>query len=123
MAQMGLNFDTEVTGKPVETDVYAVKKTNPRCWAMETKPTFRLLKDKKGDQVRVFIYEYSKKGVIINFQYCGQVPLSPKPAEFFQRLLDRGVKIMAFTAASLTATYSHECLGNIIETAGVKVTP
>jgi len=39
--------------------------------------------------------------------------------EKFQRF---GVKIYAYTAARVTVTYAHECLGNILETAGVSRT-
>lgn len=49
--QMGLNFDTEVKGNPLGEDLYAVAKTNPKCWAMDSKAFLRCLKDKKGDQV------------------------------------------------------------------------
>jgi len=39
----------------------------------------------------------------------------------FEKFIERGVKVCAFTGANLVATYPHECLGNILETAGVKV--
>jgi hypothetical protein len=39
----------------------------------------------------------------------------------FQKFLQQGVRIYAFTAAKLTQTYTHECISNILNAAGVKV--
>jgi hypothetical protein len=37
----------------------------------------------------------------------------------FQKFKENGMKIHAFTAAKLTMTYSHECISNILNAAGV----
>jgi hypothetical protein len=44
--------------------------------------------------------------------------VSPK---IFEKFLRQNVKIHAFTAAKLTMTYTHECISNILNAAGVKV--
>jgi hypothetical protein len=44
--------------------------------------------------------------------------ISPK---FFEKFISDGVRVYAFTAAKLTMTYTHECLSNILNAAGVKV--
>jgi len=39
----------------------------------------------------------------------------------FEKFVEQGVRIYAFTAAKLTMTYTHECVSNILNAAGVKV--
>ena len=96
ISQMGLNFDTAV-GKSIGDNLHVVVYSDPKCWAIDTKPVLKSLKENKGD------------GIII----------SAKVSEMFKKFIDRGVKIYAFTAASLIVTYPHECLGNILESAGI----
>ena len=43
------------------------------------------------------------------------------PNGMFEKLKKQGVKIYAFTASKLTITYAHECISNILNAAGVKV--
>jgi hypothetical protein len=88
--QMALEFDTEVD-RCIGDNLYTVTKTNPKCWAIDTKPVLKLL---KGEGLKI----------------------SPK---FFETFLEKGVKIYAATDAHITLTYSHECLGNILQSAGV----
>jgi hypothetical protein len=38
----------------------------------------------------------------------------------FDKMMDQGLKIFAFTASKLTMTYPHECISNILSAAGVK---
>lgn len=38
----------------------------------------------------------------------------------FDKMMEQGVKIFAFTASKLTMTYPHECISNILSAAGVK---
>jgi len=92
-SQMGLNFDTEVS-KKIEEHMYEVTKTTPRVWAADSKSILRAFKDKA---------------------------FPSKPSEFFEKCIQRGLKVQAYTNANLIVTYPHECLGNILETAGVKV--
>ncbi len=41
-------------------------------------------------------------------------------SNMFDKMMEQGVKIFAFTASKLTMTYSHECISNILSAAGVK---
>ena len=93
IAQMGLNFDTEV-GKKVSEDIHTVVSTEAKSWVMNTKNLIKNIKDKKGNW-RIY----------------------PK---MFEKFKEQGVKIHAFTAAKLTMTYTHECISNILNAAGVK---
>ena len=63
---------------------------------MNTKNVLKTIKDKKS----------------------GNWKISPKMFEKFQ---EQGVRLYAFTAAKLTMTYTHECVSNILNAAGVKV--
>jgi hypothetical protein len=91
--QMGLNFDTEV-GKKVDTNIYHVTRTNARVWIMNTKNVLKSLHKNKDYKV------------------------SPK---MFEKFVQQGVKLYAFTASKLTIAYTHECISNILNAAGVKV--
>lgn len=91
VSQMGLNFDTEVT-KELKEGFWNVSYTKPKAWALNCKLVTKTLREKKGEGIKV--------------------PL--KLEEMFSKL-----KICAFTKARVVATYTHECLGNILESAGV----
>jgi ABC-type sugar transport system ATPase subunit len=93
VSQMGLNFDTEV-GRKISEDIYTVTQTQAKCWVMFSKNVMKNAKDKKGNwSIHV---------------------------KMFEKLKEHGVKIYAFTASKLTMTYSHECVSNILNAAGVK---
>ena len=98
-SQMGLNFDTEVSTKLAD-DLYTVKKTSPKVFALDTKQVIRAFKETKK-------------------QPAVKIPV--KISEMFEKFLSRDLKVYAYTNANLIATYPHECLGNILETAGVSV--
>ena len=91
--QMGLNFDTEI-GMKISNDIYRVKSTEAKAWMMNTKNVMKTLKKSGG--VKVY-------------------------AKMFEKFLEQDVRIYAFTASKLTMTYTHECLSNILNAAGVKV--
>ena len=93
VSQMGLHFDTEV-GKKISKDIYHVTKTNARAWMMNVKNVSKVLQKNKDQKV------------------------SPK---MFEKFLQQGVRVYAFTASKLTMTYTHECVSNILNAAGVKV--
>jgi hypothetical protein len=93
VSQMGLNFDTEVD-KKISENIYTVKNTEARSWIMYTKNIMKNAKDKKGN---------------VNLH-----------VKMFEKLKERSVKICAFTASKLTMTYTHECISNILNAAGVK---
>ena len=94
VTQMGLHFDTEV-GMKISEDIYRVKTTEARAWVMNTKNVTKALK-KSGDGTKIY-------------------------AKMFEKFVEQGVRIYAFTASKLTMTYTHECLSNILNAAGVKV--
>ena len=100
IAQMGLEFDTKV-GKSIGDKFHIVTETDPKCWAIDAKHLFKSLRDKKGEGVTV----------------------PAKVSEMFKKFMERGVKMYAFTDAQLTVTYPHECLGNILQAAGVGFGP
>ena len=41
-------------------------------------------------------------------------------SNMFDTMMQQGVKIFAFTASKLTMTYTHECISNILNAAGIK---
>jgi hypothetical protein len=92
--QMGLQFDTEV-GKKISDDIYNVVTTDARVWIMNSKHILKSIKDKKTGNAKIY----------------------PK---MFEKFKEQGVKIYAFTASKLTMTYTHECISNILNAAGVK---
>jgi hypothetical protein len=98
-SQMGLNFDTEVTTK-LDNDIYKVKKTCPKVYSLDSKSVIRAFKETKK-------------------QPAAKIPV--KVDEMFEKFIQRGLNICAYTNASVVVTYPHECLGNILETAGVTV--
>lgn len=94
-SQMGLNFDTDVD-KPIKnTELWTIKRTEPKVWCLESKQVIKALRERKGDGFKV--------------------PL--KHDELFTK-----IKTCAFAKARITLTYTHECLGNILETSGVRKT-
>lgn len=92
--QMGLHFDTEV-GKKISDNIYSIVNTEARVWLMNCKNVIKSIKDKK----------------------TGNITIHPKMLEKFK---EKGVRIYAFTASKLTMTYTHECISNILNAAGVK---
>ena len=95
--QIGLHFDTSVTNK-ISENIYMVKETSAKSWVMMNKNITKNLKDKKNGAFKIY----------------------PRMSTMFKKLQEGGVKIHAYTAAKLTMTYSHECISNILNAAGVK---
>ena len=95
--QIGLHFDTSVTNK-ISENIYMVKETSAKSWVMMNKNITKNLKDKKN----------------------GAFKIHPRMSTMFKKLQEGGVKIHAYKAAKLTMTYSHECISNILNAAGVK---
>ena len=93
VSQMGLNFDTDV-GSAVSKDIRKVDSTSAKVWIMNTKNVTKTLQKNKDSKI------------------------SPK---MFEKFLRQNVRVYAFTAAKLTMTYTHECVSNILNAAGVKV--
>jgi hypothetical protein len=97
--QMGLDFDTEVIAKVVD-NIYTVKTTGAKSWVLMCKNGVKQVKDKR----------------------TGTYKIHPKLDVMFCKFKEHGVRIVAFTAAKLIQTYSHECIGNIVNSSGVKAT-
>jgi len=99
VSQMGLHFDT-VVGGSIDGDMYTVKSTNPKAWVMMNKTTLKKIKDRRTSNFKI----------------------APKSSAMFEKFKESGVKIVAYTAAEVTSTYTHECFGNILNSTGIKST-
>ena len=99
-SQIGLEFDTDI-GIKVAESIYKVKSTDPKAWVVDTKTCHRTIKNKKTQMVNL--------------------PTARK--DMFDKLIAGGMKIYAYTGAKLTITYPHECISNILESAGVSLNP
>jgi hypothetical protein len=95
--QLALEFDTSVSHQ-ISESMYKVVKTDPKCWVMDCKPVLKNLRERKGEGIKI----------------------PARNSELFDKLIEKGVKIYAWTAAKLVVTYPHECVSNILESAGVK---
>lgn len=96
LEQKALYFDTDVS-KRMQDDIFMVKKTTAKCWIMNCTNVVRHIKDKK-----MGTYKIRADGM-------------------FDKLQAENVTIYAYTASKLTMSYTHECVGNIIHSSGVKV--
>lgn len=97
--QIGLHFDTTV-GAHIHDDMYTVTSTDPKAWVMMNKSIIKKIKDRR----------------------TGNIKIPPKSSTMFEKFKESGVKIVAYTAAEVTSTYTHECFGNIINSSGIKST-
>ena len=97
--QMGLEFDTEVVAKVAE-NIHTVKTSGAKSWVLMCKSVLKSIKDKR----------------------TGTYKIHPKLDVMFAKFKEHGVRVVAFTAAKLVQTYSHECIGNIVNSSGVKAT-
>lgn len=95
--QMGLHFDTDVSSC-ISENYYNVKSTRAKTWLMMCKPTIKHMKCRR----------------------TGDVKIHPKSVTMFEKFKENGVKIAAYTAANIVITYTHECVGNILNSAGIK---
>ena len=97
--QMGLEFDTTL-GKRLVGDIYQVDKSDAKSWVIMCKPTLKKIRNNR----------------------YGSSKVPPKFGAMFSKFQEYGVNIVAFTAARLVNVYPHECIGNIVNSAGVKTT-
>ena len=97
--QMGLTFDTEINTTTLNKDplFMGVRETDPTMWAMDTKAVVRKLKDKNN------------------------LVLPPTMGDFFSKCLARKVRIAASVSSTTFNHFTHECIGNIMNQAGLKV--
>jgi len=101
--QMGLDFDTTVDQK-ISDDHYTVKNTSARAWVINCKLVSDALKASTVDK---------KFGINL---------IPPRMDMMFFKFKEFGINIVAYTAAKLIMTYGHECISNIVNSAGVKST-
>jgi hypothetical protein len=98
--QRGLTFDTEV-GKKLADGLYECSKTSARVWAMDAKPVDKKL---RGGKTNV------------------NLPVDNNE-KMFDVLAAIGLKIGVASEAVVVCHFVHECFGNILEAAGVKLEP
>lgn len=99
--QRGLEFDT-IVGRPIVAgSLYDCLKTSARVWAMDARPVDKKL---RGGKVPVTL------------------PLLNNEA-MFDTLRKEGIKIGVLSTATVICHFVHECVGNILEAAGVQVNP
>jgi hypothetical protein len=98
--QRGLEFDT-IVGRKLSEGFYDCLKSSARIWSMDAKPVDKKL---RGGKVPVVL------------------PLTNNEA-MFDCLKKEGIKIGVLSTATVICHYVHECLGNILEAAGVQVNP
>lgn len=96
--QRGLDFDT-VVGRKLADSLYEVTSTEARVWAMDTKPVDKKL---RGEKIPVKL---------------------PNDESMFRVLQGQGIRIGAVTSATVICHFVHECIGNILETTGVRLAP
>jgi len=98
--QRGLIFDTDV-GKKLADGLYECTKTSARVWAMDSKPVDKKLRGGK-EQVKLTLTDNEL---------------------MFLKLSALGIKIGVASEAIVVCHFVHECFGNILEAAGVKLEP
>lgn len=94
--QAGMGFDTEV-GDHITDCLYKVRATTPRLYALDCEKTVELLKNRK--KATIFI--------------------PPKRNEMFEKLLEKGLNIYAYTKAKVFLSYQYESIGKISEAYGL----
>ena len=98
--QRGLEFDTTV-GRKLADGLYECEKTEARVWVMDSKPVDKKL---RGGKETI------------------KVPYDDNEA-MFTSLRNLGIKIGVASEAIVVCHFVHECFGNILEAAGVELTP
>jgi len=93
MHQRALEFDTNVR-QEMSLSLWTVNGTEAKTWVMNCKNV-----RKKVDKI-----------------------VAGKPGRMFEKLREQGVKIVAYTAATVTMTFAHECVSNILQSSGVRTT-
>jgi hypothetical protein len=98
--QRGLEFDTTV-GRKLADGLYECEKTEARVWVMDSKPVDKKL---RGGKETI------------------KVPYDDNES-MFATLRNLGIKIGVASEAIVVCHFVHECFGNILEAAGVELTP
>ena len=98
--QRGLEFDTTV-GRKLADGLYECEKTEARVWVMDSKPVDKKLRG--GKETIKIPYDDNES--------------------MFTALRNLGIKIGVASEAIVVCHFVHECFGNILEAAGVELTP
>lgn len=90
----GIRYDTTVSKTKISDDTYDVQTVhNPNIWSFDCKQFLKKMKGKKGD------------GLVI-------------PTDgLVAAMLKNGIKMCAHVSVRTNITYTHECIGSIIESA------
>ena len=91
--QRGLHFDTTIVPTEKPIAEFVSSKTDCRVFAIDTKPVLKKLRDVDS------------------------------PYKSMEHLKKIGVKIGVLRLCSVTCHYVYECIGNILESSGVKLGP
>lgn len=94
--QVGMKFDTTVD-KKIEDGVWTVSESSPSIWVADCAKVLEKVKGRKGEGLK----------------------LPNTTPELFKRFKDCDVRCIAYTKAEVLMHYSHECIGALLETAGV----
>lgn len=94
--QVGLRFDTTVD-KKIEDGVWTVSEASPAIWCIDCKVIDKL-RVRKGEGIK----------------------LPTTTAELFKKFKEHDVRCIAYTTADVLMHYSHECVGSLLEVAGVQ---
>ena len=94
--QIGMGFDTTLE-KKIEEDVWSVKECAPSIWVADCAKVVEKVKGRKGEGLK----------------------LPNTTGEVFKKFIDNDVRVIAYTKSDVLMHYSHECIGSLLETAGV----
>lgn len=76
-----------------------------------------------GKKASKDLYKVTKTGArvwVMMTKVIGKKGIKLSMPNMFDKMMEQGVKIFAFTASKLIMTYPHECISNILSAAGVK---
>lgn len=94
--QVGMKFDTTVDRK-VEDGVWTISECSPSIWVADCAKVIERVKGRKGEGLKL---PNTTSELFTKFKYCD-------------------VKCVAYTNCEVLMHYSHECVGSLLETAGV----
>ena len=90
--QRGLKFDIEMNPISKKTDIMEYVSGNPRIFSLDSKAVLKKLRDSSSDYKSI------------------------------EQLKKLGLKICVLRSAPVTCHYVYECIGNILESSGVRAT-
>ena len=96
--QMGMKFDVDVDKATQDNTMWTVKSAKPKVFMLDTKDVLKALRNKKSENSK----------------------LTADPEVDFFNLKNRNMKFLAFIEAEVMLTNTYECLGNILNAAGIK---